>query len=156
MSPNPQLKGLSEIYNFLARRTNSRFNKVVAKRLILSKRNKAPVSLSKLAKFCPTENQNQNQIFCVVATVTDDVLLKDVPCLNVCALRFTNSAKRRIIEAGGKAMTFDELALITPEGKNCVLIRGNTKHREAEKHFGVAPGIPRSHTKPYACPKVFH
>ncbi|KAL0318693.1 UNVERIFIED_CONTAM: 60S ribosomal protein L18 [Sesamum angustifolium] len=30
-----------------------------------------------------------------------------------------------------------------------VLLRGSRKAREAVKHFGPAPGVPHSHTKPY-------
>ena len=52
------------------------------------------------------------------------------------------------MQAGGKVYTFDELALLAPTGSNCVLLRG-PKSREALKHFGLAPGVPHSHTKPY-------
>jgi large subunit ribosomal protein L18e len=40
-----------QLYRFLVRRTESKFNKVVLKRLFMSKANRAPLSLSKLAKF---------------------------------------------------------------------------------------------------------
>lgn len=43
--PAPQL------YRFLVRRTDSSFNKVVLKRLFMSKTNRPPLSLSKLSKF---------------------------------------------------------------------------------------------------------
>jgi hypothetical protein len=43
--PHPQL------YRFLERRTESNFNAVVLKRLFMSKTNRPPLSLSKLAKF---------------------------------------------------------------------------------------------------------
>ena len=46
-------------------------------------------------------------------------------------------------------MTFDQLALMKPTGSNCVLLRGRKNAREAVKHFGKAPGVPHSHTKPY-------
>ena len=42
----------------------------------------------------------------------------------------------RCQQAGGQAMTFDQLALERPTGKNCVLLRGPKSHREAIKHFG--------------------
>ncbi|KAJ0882600.1 putative ribosomal protein L18e [Helianthus annuus] len=39
-----------------------------------------------------------------------------------------------------------------------VLLRGSKNSREAVKHFGKAPGVPHSHTKPWAkycgCPGV--
>lgn len=40
-----------QLYRFLVRRTESDFNKVVLKRLFMSKTNRPPLSLSKLAKF---------------------------------------------------------------------------------------------------------
>ena len=80
--------------------------------------------------------------------VTDDVRLYDVPALKVCALRFTETARARIIKAGGQCMTFDQLALSAPTGEGVVLLRGPKNSREAVKHFG-APGVPGSHAKPY-------
>ena len=40
-----------QLYSFLVRRTDSKFNKVVLKRLFMSRTNRPPLSLSKLAKF---------------------------------------------------------------------------------------------------------
>lgn len=40
-----------QLYSFLVRRTESKFNKVVLKRLFMSRTNRPPLSLSKLAKF---------------------------------------------------------------------------------------------------------
>jgi ribosomal protein L18E len=40
-----------QLYRFLERRTESNFNAVVLKRLFMSKINRPPLSLSKLAKF---------------------------------------------------------------------------------------------------------
>ena len=52
-----------QLYSFLVRRTESKFNKVVLKRLFMSRINRPPLSLSKLAKFmkgkvkhCPSCN----------------------------------------------------------------------------------------------------
>lgn len=53
------------------------------------------------------------------------------------------------MQAGGEALTFDQLALLRPTGSNCVLLRGPRNAREAVKHFGAAPGVPHSHTKPF-------
>jgi large subunit ribosomal protein L18e len=41
----------SQLYEFLVRRASSNFNKVILKRLFQSRTNRAPLSLSKLAKF---------------------------------------------------------------------------------------------------------
>lgn len=44
------------------------------------------------------------------------------------------------MQAGGECLTFDQLALQRPTGKDCVLLRGRKSQREAVKHFGPAPG----------------
>ena len=74
--------------------------------------------------------------------------------MTVCALKVADSARKRILAAGGTVMTLDELALKAPTGKlfilgnNTVLLRG-PKSREALRHFGAAPGTKNSHTKAY-------
>jgi len=52
-----------------------------------------------------------------VATVTDDNRLLDVPKLTIAALRFTEAARARIVKAGGKCLTLDQLIMTTPTGK---------------------------------------
>ena len=42
----------------------------------------------------------------------------------MCALRFTERARARILKAGGELLTFDQLALRSPKGKNTVLMQG--------------------------------
>ena len=105
--------------------------------------------------------------------MTDDARLLNVPAINVAALRFTETARARIVKAGGKCLTLDQLVLTAPTGKyssiflifidntlnsyinflflgtNTLLLRA-TKDREALRHFGPAPGVPGSHTKPYS------
>ena len=144
-SENPYVKLLAKLYKFLARRTESKFNKVICKRLNMSRRNKPPLSLSKLGKFM--ENKD-GKIACVVGTVTDDKRLYTVPKITVCALRFTETARARIVRAGGECLTFDKLALRSPLGLGTVLLRGPVKGREAERYFGRATGVPNSDTKP--------
>lgn len=112
----------------------------------MSKINRAPLSLSKLAAFM--EGQD-GKIAVLVGTITDDVRLMEVPKLRVCALRVTETARARILKAGGEILTFDQLALIAPTGSKTVLLRGPKNSREAVKHFGRAPGVPNSTTKPY-------
>ena len=145
---------LVKLYKFLSRRTTSKFNKCVLKRLLNSRVNRAPVSLTKLAKYVERKSvqdlksKGNDVIFAVVGTVTNDLRLIDVPELKVCALKFTEKARERINAANGKCYTFDQLALNRPNGENVVLLRG-TRDREAKKHFGKAPGLPDANTKPY-------
>merc|ERR1712061_661194 len=145
-SANPYIRLLCKLYKFLARRTDSKFNKVTSKRLNMTRRNKPPLSLSKLAKSMESKD---GKIAVVVGTITDDKRIYEVPKITVCALRFTETARARIVKAGGECLTFDKLALRSPLGQGTVLLRGPVKAREAERHFGKAPGVPDSSTKPY-------
>eukprot|EP00745_Piridium_sociabile_P008604 TRINITY_DN158300_c0_g1_i1.p1 TRINITY_DN158300_c0_g1~~TRINITY_DN158300_c0_g1_i1.p1 ORF type:complete len:217 (+),score=29.69 TRINITY_DN158300_c0_g1_i1:88-651(+) len=145
-SDNPYLKLLVKLYRFLDRRTDAPFNKTVLKRLFMSKRFKVPVSLSRLARAMKDKAE---RVAVVVGPVTDDIRCMEIPKMAVCALRFSETARGRIVKAGGECLTFDELVMRSPTGKGCVLLRGPTKAREAERHFGRAPGVPHSTTKPF-------
>merc|ERR1719412_2745784 len=116
---------LVKLYRFLARRTDSKFNQVVLKRLFMSKTNRPPMSLSKLIRYMKNEAR-ANKIAVIVGTITDD---------------------SRILKAGGEIMTFDQLALRSPTGKGTVLLQGRRTARVANRHFGAA-GKPNSHVKP--------
>ena len=144
---NPYHKLLIRLYKFLARRTESSFNKTILKRLHQSNTNRYPISVSRIVKYTKA-NKTQDLIAVAVATVTNDARLLVVPKMTVCALRFTEKARERIVAAGGQCLTFDQLALQRPTGKNTVLLRG-AKRREALRHFGPAPGAKGSHTAPY-------
>merc|ERR1712136_227486 len=126
VSQDPYLRILVKLYRFLARRTDAKFNKVILKRLFMSKTNTPPISLARIARR--VKRSESEKICVVVGTVTDDVRLLDVPKLTVCALRFTDGARTRILKAGGEIMTFDQLALKAPTGKNTLLIQGRLVH----------------------------
>ena len=151
-SENPYLGLLVKLYRFLARRTDSKFNSIVLKRLFMSKSNRPPMSVSRLARYM---SGKEGKIAVVVGTITDDVRLQPekLPKLTVCALKYTAGARARILRAGGECLTFDQLALRQPKGKNTVLLRGRKTAREANKHFGT-PGKRRAgsggkNTKPF-------
>jgi large subunit ribosomal protein L18e len=124
------------------------------RRLENSRVNRAPISLSRLSKYANTKQYQESEkkgvetIFAVVGTVTDDVRFLEVPRLRICALRFTEGARRRIVAAGGLATTFDQLAVNRPSGQNVVLLRG-PRDRETLKHFGPPSGVPGSTAKPF-------
>ncbi|XP_008810211.2 60S ribosomal protein L18-2-like [Phoenix dactylifera] len=145
-SDDVYLKLLVKLYRFLVRRTGSKFNAVILKRLFMSKINRPPISLKRLIRFMEGK---EDKIVVIVGTVTDDKRVYEVPSMKVTALRFTETARARILNAGGECLTFDQLALRAPLGQNTVLLRGPKNAREAVKHFGLAPGVPHSHTKPY-------
>ncbi|KAJ5079652.1 60S ribosomal protein L18 [Anaeramoeba ignava] len=145
-SENIYLLMLVKLYRFLARRTESPFNKEVLKRLISSRIHRPPASLSKISQLMI--NKSEDKIAVVVGTVTNDERLLEVPKMSICALRFTKTARARILQAGGNCYTFDQLALMRPTGSNTVLIKGRVNAREVVKHRGN-PGVPHSHSKPY-------
>merc|ERR1712121_617570 len=134
------LRLLVKLYRFLARRTNSNFNKVILKRLFMSRTNKPPISISKLARLMKKDGR-EGKIAVVVGAITDDIRLHNLPKMKICALRITERARGRILKAGGEIMTFDQLALKSPLGKKTILLRGPLKSRESQKHFGVAPCV---------------
>lgn len=141
-SEDPYLLLLVKLYRFLARRTDSRFNKTVLRRLFMSKVNRPPVSVSRLAYLSRHQRHfdgDKLRTVVIVGTVTDDERLLEVPKLSVAALRFTNSARARIEAAGGEAITLDQLAVRAPTGSNTVLLRGRKNARESVKHFGFGP-----------------
>merc|ERR1712179_389943 len=119
---------LVKLFKFLSRRTDSKFCKTVLRRLVSSRVNRPPLSLTKVIKHL---GKKQDRTVVAVTTITDDERLYEVPKLTVAALKFTEAARARIVAAGG----------------TCLLLRAN-KDREAKKHFGAA-GVPGSHAKPY-------
>uniref|UniRef100_A0A8C3AL81 Ribosomal protein L18 n=1 Tax=Cyclopterus lumpus TaxID=8103 RepID=A0A8C3AL81_CYCLU len=140
------LRLLVKLYRFLARRSNAPFNKVILRRLFMSRTNRPPISISRLIRKMRMPGR-ENRTAVVVGSVTDDVRIQDIPKLKICALRVTDGARRRILKAGGQVMTFDQLALASPKGQGTVLLSGPRKGREVYRHFGKAPGTPHSHTK---------
>ena len=154
-SDNVYLKLLVKLYRFLARkssitfnpvcilliahagRTESSFNKVVLRRLFMSRINRPPVSISRIVGNVSEKSNNKTVV--IIGTVTDDNRLLTVPKLSVAALRFTATARARILAAGGEVLTLDQLALRAPTGSNTLLLRGPKNAREAVKHFGFGP-----------------
>lgn len=114
----------------------------------MSKTNLPPISLQRITRFFKKAAQPEATVV-VVGTITNDVRLLIVPKMNVCALHVTETARERILKAGGHVLTFDQLALKAPTGKKCLLYQGKRTARTACKHFGKAPGVPHSHTRPY-------
>lgn len=146
---NPYSRLLIKLYKFLARRTDSKFCATVAKRLHMSKVNAPPMGLARLAKYM---SKKEGKTAVIVGKVTDDVRLLECPKLSVCALSFTERARKRIVAAGGECLTLDQLALRAPTGADTVLLRGPAS-RAALAHFGKRTSVlnPHAydHVKPY-------
>ncbi|KAI8426037.1 hypothetical protein MSG28_005006 [Choristoneura fumiferana] len=111
-SQDVYLRLLVKLYRYLARRTNAKFNQIILRRLFMSRINRPPISLSRVARHMKKPTR-EGLIAVVVGSITNDVRLYKVPKLTVAALH------------------------------------GRRNAREAVRHFGPAPGAPRSHTKPY-------
>ena len=105
------------------------------------------ILLPKIRKMKLPGRENKTAVD--VGTITDDVRVREVPKLKVCALHVSRRARSRILKAGGKILTFDQLALDSPKGCGTVLLSGPRKGRQVYRHFRKAPGTPHSHTKPY-------
>ena len=151
-SDDPYLRVLGKIYTYLARKTQKKFNKIILKRLFMARRFRPPVSLKQLTHEQKRKG-NEEKTIVIVGTVTDDERLVNIPKIKVAALHVTQSARVRILKAGGEIITFDQLAQRAPQGENTVLVQGPRKARLAEKHFGKAPGVPGSHTRPLVTSK---
>ncbi|CAL8108329.1 unnamed protein product [Calicophoron daubneyi] len=151
-SDDVYLRLLVKAYKFLARRTRSKFNKIVMRRLFMSKINRPALSLARLKRFM-TKPGRADKIAVCVGTITNDTRIREFPKMTVCALHVTAAARERILKPGGEIITFDQLAKRSPLGKGTVLIQGPRKGRTAVRHFGPAPGAPGSHTRPYVISK---
>ncbi|WFD22960.1 hypothetical protein MEQU1_001644 [Malassezia equina] len=151
-SEDPYLLLLVKLYRFLARRTDSRFNKVILRRLFMSKINRPPVSVSRVMYLSRHQGgiakdaSETPKTVVVVGTITDDNRVLELPKLSIAALRFTHTARARIEAAGGECLTLDQLAMRAPTGSNTILLRGPKNAREAVRHFGFGP---HKHKKPF-------
>merc|ERR1711868_197776 len=142
------LRLLVKLYRFLARRTEAKFNKVVLKRLYMSRVNRPPMSVARVSRMMKKPGRD-GKTAVVVGTVTDDLRLHKIPKLSLCAMHVTARARERILKAGGEVLTFDQLALKAPKGQNTVLMQGCRTARTANRYFGKAPGQPHSKTRPH-------
>ena len=88
-STNTYIKTLIKFYSFLGRRTESKFNTTVHKRLNQSRLNRYPLSISRIVKTFAhdsapvSDGQGQtkfnSRILAVVGSVTNDTRLLNVP-----------------------------------------------------------------------------
>merc|ERR1712178_520217 len=125
-TPNLYHGLLLKLYSFLARRTDSKFNQIVHKRLNQANTNRYPMSVSRLLKLANTEDKRKKTLV-LVGNVLNDERLVTLPALTVCALKFSTAARQRIVAAGGRCLTFDELARESPKGQNTLLLRGGRR-----------------------------
>lgn len=115
----------------------------------MSRIHRPVVSVQRIGRLMAQRQAKEGAIAVIVGSVTNDLRLLQVPKLRVCALRVSERARETILKAGGEVLTFDQLALLSPTGKNTVFMQGKRTAREACTHFGRAPGVPHSHSRPY-------
>lgn len=115
----------------------------------MSRIHRPVVSVQRIGRLMAHRQAKEGAIAVIVGSVTNDLRLLQVPKLRVCALRVSERARETILKAGGEVLTFDQLALLSPTGKNTVFMQGKRTAREACTHFGRAPGVPHSHSRPY-------
>jgi large subunit ribosomal protein L18e len=121
-SSNLYVDFLVKIYRQLCQTTISKFNEIILKRLIMSRKMQTRISLSQIVCYF---REKKNKTIVVVGKVLNDERLIFLPKISLCALYVSSSARKRIIKAGGKIFTFDQIAMKFPTGRNCVLIRGS-------------------------------
>ena len=71
-----------QLYRFLARRTDAKFNRIILRRLFMSKINRPPVSIAKIARQMKKSGR-EGKIIVVVGTVTNDDRIFDCPKIKV-------------------------------------------------------------------------
>ena len=89
-SDDVYLRLLVKLYRFLARRTDGKFNEIIMKRLFMSKINRPPMSLARLARNMKKQGR-ENKIAVIVGTITNDLRLFKVPKMTVSKTNFSNS-----------------------------------------------------------------
>merc|ERR1712107_600916 len=78
------LRLLVKLYRFLARRTEKKFNKIILKRLFMSRINRPPLSISRLVRNL-NKKGNAEKIAVCVGTITNDLRIYEVPKMTVYA-----------------------------------------------------------------------
>ena len=117
----------------------------------MSRINRAPLSIARCARYMKGKD---GKVAVIVGGVTNDTRMVEVPALTICALRFTEAARARIVKAGGECLTFDQLALKDPKGSNTVLLRGPKGARESNSHFGHKTSVNNPHTHNGVKPRI--
>ena len=80
-------------------------------------------------------NKHPGETAVCTTTVTDSACYYEVPKMTICALRITQTAKAKILKAGGECLTFDELAIRCPTGEKCVLLQGKKRWTLITEHI---------------------
>ena len=113
---NPQI---TELINYLyasAEKHDAGIWKAIAKKLEKPSRNWAEVNIGKIAKHL-----NEGEIALVTGKVLGDGMVSKI---EVAALSFSEQARKKIEEAGGKCYSLKEIVDKNPKGKGIRIIGG--------------------------------
>ncbi|VDN43388.1 unnamed protein product [Dibothriocephalus latus] len=77
------------MYKFLGRRTHAKFNNIIKRRLMMSRTNRAPMSLARLARQMKKAGR-QDKIAVCLGTVTNDLRMMEIPKMRVSRLVSTH------------------------------------------------------------------
>ena len=129
-SKNHYIQKLVKVYKYISRKTRSKFANAVFKRLSMSRKNIPCISLSSVIAKVPN---NSEKIIVVIGKILNDERLLKIPKLTICALKISSSAYKRLNEAGVNIITMDQLLIMSPIGKNTILIRGKKSAKIVKK-----------------------
>merc|ERR1712039_982026 len=131
-SDNPYLKLLHKLFSFLARRTDSKFNQTVLRRLRMSKINRPPISLSKICAVTNNPSSGkayEGKIRAVVGAVTFDQLAMRAPTgSNVVLLRGPKNAREAVKHFGFGPHT-NKKPYVESKGRKFERARGRRRSR---------------------------
>ncbi|AEA39067.1 60S ribosomal protein L18 (nucleomorph) [Cryptomonas paramecium] len=121
-----------KLYEFLSRKNVSKFSFLIFKLLKSPSSKKMSVSLSRL--ICIAK-KNTNKIIVVVGKILNDERMVTIPAIRICSLKITESAKKKVLEAGGSFITFSQLAYNNPRGNHVFLIKKSNCLKKTTKRY---------------------
>lgn len=150
VSKNTYLSGLVNLYEKIVKSSTNVVVQKIAARLKMSRNNRPPLKVSRLAKLY---NKAPGKVCVVVGKVLDDIRVFDIPKMQLVVFQITRTAREKIEKAGGSVHTLDQLFDVSPTLENVSLFRGKVTARKAYKYFGLPPGEKGSRTYPRSCRK---
>lgn len=129
---NIYFNSILRLYEFLSRKNVSKFNFLIFKLLRAPNSKKISISLSRL--ICIAK-RNTDKIIVVVGKILNDEKMTNMPVMHVCSLKITESAKKKVVGAGGSFITFDQLAYNNPRGNRVFLVKKPNRSKKTTKRY---------------------
>ena len=131
----------------LSRRTDSKFNAIVLKRLFMSGNNRPPIGLARVARYMRGD-EKKGKIAVVVGKVTDDARL--LKCTKVDCMRIDLHRRSPCTYSEGwwRMPYLRPTCIEGTKGNNTVLLRGRLKARKSYRYFaGMGAKVPQTPTR---------